>query len=148
MGGGEWCDGPGVEKRQNGMRNEFFKEKNYFPRSTSVKLSSEVKGGDLKFIICVRGSCCYYSQRVPNNSATPLDIRAQQGLLNLFFSESIHSQRYFILTVTLFFVYLSDYEGTWLFLTTQLRSQTFLCVVDRIYDRTGSRVADPGDCTA
>jgi hypothetical protein len=89
-----------------------------------LKLSSEVKGSDLKFITSVRGSCCHYLQRVPNNSATPLDIRAQQGLLSLFFSESIHSHRYFILTVT--FLYTCQFTRVWLFPTTQLRSQTLL----------------------
>ena len=44
-GGGRWSDCAGVEERQNGMQNEYLKEKKkYFLRSTNFKLSSEVKG--------------------------------------------------------------------------------------------------------
>lgn len=40
-----------------GYKMNILKKENYFLRSTSWKLSSEVTGGDLKFIISVRGSC-------------------------------------------------------------------------------------------
>jgi hypothetical protein len=88
--------------------------------------------GDPNFIISVRVSCCDYSQRVPNNSAVPLNVSAQQGILNFFSSKSMHSRRYFILTVTFVLVYLSDYEGMAFYQQYSLGHKQFCFVVDSL----------------